>query len=74
MTEGEAIDRLIHAMTQRHSFWSEHGPGMQALMNRVVDSCMKDCMNEGYGFEAVAAVRAWEEEFQPPDYKPKVPA
>ena len=59
MTEGEATDRLIHAMTVRHTNWSTEGPGMQAFMNRAVDSMMKDCVEGRFGFEAVAAIRAW---------------
>ncbi len=74
MTERELIDRLIHVMTQRHTNWSGVDSWMQAFMNRAADSCMKDCVNGGFGFEAVAAVRAWEQEFQPPDYREKVTA
>lgn len=64
VTEGEAIDRLLHAMTRRHANWSKMSETRRQLMNRAVDSCMADCINEGYGFDAIAAIRAWEEEHQ----------
>ena len=64
MTEGEAIDRLLHAMTRRHANWSGMSETRRHLMNRAVDSCVKDCINEGYGFDAIAAIRAWEKEHQ----------
>ena len=64
MTEGEAIDRLLHAMTRRHANWSTMSETHKQLMNRAVDSCMADCINEGYGFDAIAAIRTWEEAHQ----------
>ncbi len=65
MTEGEAIDRLIHAISRRHANWSEMSETRMHLMNRAVDSCMKDCIDGGYGFEAIAAIRKWEAEHVP---------
>lgn len=59
-SKDELLKRLLHALQQRHTHWESLNETDRVMMNKAVDSCMKDCINADFAQAAINTVRRWE--------------